>query len=51
MCKVIEDMLMEERIEIAKDMLLDGTLTLEKIAKYARLPLDEVRKLQAGQSA
>lgn len=51
MCKVIEDMRkeerIEERIEIAKNMLLDGVLPLEKIAEYARLSLDEVRKLQA----
>ena len=55
MCKVIEDMRKEERIEaraeerieIAKNMLLDGVLPLEKIAEYARLSLDEVRKLQA----
>ena len=55
MCKVIEDMRkeerIEERIEIAKNMLLDGMLSLEKIAEYARLSLDEVRKLQAGQNA
>ena len=54
MCKVIEDMRreerIEERIEIAKNMLLDGMLSLEKIAEYARLSLDEVKKLQAGQS-
>lgn len=51
MCKVIEDMRREERMEIAKNMLLDGVLPLEKIAEYARLSLEEVRKLQAGQSA
>jgi len=31
MCKVIEDMRKEERIEIAKNMLLDGMLSLEKL--------------------
>ena len=51
MCKVIEDMLREERLEIAKTMLLDRMLPLEKIAEYARLSIDEVRKLQAGQFA
>lgn len=54
MCKVIEDMRKEERkeerIEIAKNMLFDGILSLEKIAEYARLPIDEVKKLQTGQS-
>ena len=51
MCKVIEEMRKEEReeerLEIAKTMLLDGMLPLEKIAEYARLSIDEVRKLQA----
>ena len=55
MCKVIEDMRkeerIEERIEIAQNMLLDGMLSLEKIAEYARLPLDAVRKLQSEHSA
>lgn len=64
MCKVIEDMRreereegmkegrkegrMEERIEVAKKMLFDGVLPLEKIAEYARLSLDEVKHLQDG---
>lgn len=55
MCKVIEDMLMEERNEnmraVALRMLADGALALEKIAEYAGLSLDEVKKLQAGQGA
>ena len=55
MCKVIEEMRKEEReeerLEIAKTMLLDGMLPLEKIAEYARLSIDEVRKLQAEQFA
>ena len=54
MCKVIEDMRkeerIEERIEIAKNMLLDGMLSLEKIAEYARLSLEDVKKLQAAQN-
>ena len=59
MCKVIEDMRKEEREEgikegmrmTARRMLADGTLALEKIAKYVGLSLDEVKKLQAGQGA
>lgn len=59
MCKVIEDMRKEEREEATKAekkrtvfrMLADGTLALEKIAEYVGLPLDEVKKLQAGQGA
>ena len=63
MCKVIEDMRREEREEATKEatkaekkrtvlrMLADGTLALEKIAEYVGLPVEEIRKLQAGQGA
>ena len=54
MCKVIEDMRNQERketmIEVAKKLVFDGTLTLEKIAECVGLSLDEVKRLQAGQS-
>ncbi len=62
MCKLIEDMRMEERAEgiregmekgmekgmldTAKRMLEDGKLALEKIAEYSGLPLEEVLKLK-----
>lgn len=50
MCKVIEDMRTQERkeamIDTAKRMIADGILTLEKIAEYVGLPLDEVKNLQ-----
>ena len=48
MCQVLEDMRTQERKEIAKKLLCDGTLTLEKIAECVGLPLDEVKKLQTG---
>ena len=55
MCKIMEDMLLQERkettIAFAKKMIADGILSLEKIAEYAGLPLDEVKKLQAGHQA
>lgn len=47
MCKVMEDMRYESLKEVAKRMLADGMLTLEKIAEYAGLPLEEVKKLEA----
>lgn len=55
MCKIFEDLRkealeegrIEKAIENAKNMLVDGKLTLEKIAEYAGLPLDEVKKLKA----
>lgn len=50
MCKAMEDMrnqtLKEGMINVAKRMLADGTLTLEKIAEYAGLSLDEVKRLK-----
>lgn len=46
MCKVMEDMRKESLKEVAKRMLSDGMLTLEKIAEYVGLPLDEVKKLK-----
>ena len=59
MCKVMEDMrkeslqegIKEGAINTAKRMLTDGILTLEKIAEYAGLPLDEVKKLKAEGTA
>lgn len=55
MCKAMEDMrnqtLKEGMINVAKRMLDDGTLTLEKIAEYAGLSLDEVKKLKADITA
>ena len=53
MCKVIEDMRAQERkettIAVAKKMIADGLLTLEKIAEYVGLSLDEVKSLQTEQ--
>ena len=63
MCKVMEDMRKESleegvkegikagAINTAKRMLSDGMLTLEKIAEYAGLPLDEVKKLKTERTA
>ena len=55
MCKVIEDMRTQERreamIDTAKRMIADGILTLEKIAEYVGLSLDEVKSLQTGHNA
>ena len=59
MCKVMEDMRTQERretrretmMEVAKKLLLDGTLTLEKIAECVGLSLDEVKNLQTGHNA
>ena len=55
MCRIMEDMrneslnegIQEEKRMTVIRMLTDGMLTLEKIAEYAGLPLDEVKKLKA----
>lgn len=54
LCRIMEDMRNESLKEGIPDkkrmtvirMLADGMLTLEKIAEYAGLPLDEVKKLK-----
>lgn len=50
MCKAMEDMrnqtLKEGMSEVAKRMLADGTLTIEKIAEYSGLSMEEVEQLK-----
>ena len=43
----IKEGIKEGAINTARRMLADGILTLEKIAEYAGLPLDEVKRLEA----
>lgn len=57
MCRIMEDMRNESlkegikkgAINTAKKMLADGTITLEKIAEFAGLSIDEVKKIKADQ--
>ena len=53
MCRAMEDMrnqtLKEGMINVAKKMLGDGTITLEKIAEFVGLSVDEVRNLKTDQ--
>ena len=51
MCKVMEDMRNESLKEVAKRMLSDEMLTLEKIAEYVGLSLEEVKKLKEERTA
>ena len=50
MCKAMEDMrnqtLKDGMIDVAKRMLADGTLSLEKIAEYSGLSIEEVKTLE-----
>lgn len=54
MCKAMEGMRNQAAYErtqtVARRMLADGTLALEKIADYVGLSLEEVKKLQIEQS-
>ena len=59
MCRAIEDMLnrtvkeirLESNRAAARRMLLDGGLSLEKIAEFSGLSIEEVKKLQSEKSA
>lgn len=50
MCKVMENMRKESLAEVATRMLKAGKYALEEIAAISGLSLDEVKKLQTGQS-
>jgi len=54
-CKAMEDMrnqtLKDGMIDVAKRMLVDGTLSLQKIAEYSGLSIDEVKTLEENKKA
>ena len=43
MCRIFEEIQDEKATEIAREMLKDGN-TIEKIAKYTRLPEELIKK-------
>ena len=45
MCMAMEELITEDRIEIAEKMLEGGKLSPEDIALYSRLPLEKVKEL------
>ena len=55
MCRAMEDMrnqtLKEGMREVARRMLTAGRYALEESSEISGLSLDEIKKLQAGQSA
>lgn len=59
MCKIIEDLINEERkdatrdanVETALRMIKEGSFANEQIAKISNLHLDEVEKLIKGHTA
>ncbi len=54
MCRAMEEMrnqtLKEGMINVAKKMLEDGTITLEKIAEFVGLSVEEVKKIKTDQN-
>lgn len=51
MCKALEEMRKNERIEVAQRMLLSGKLGYEEIASYTDLTVEEVKALDQQKSA
>ena len=51
MCRAMEEMRDDVRVENALEMIRDGQLSLEKIAQYAGLPLEKIRELAENKSA
>ena len=45
MCQIMENRINEEKIELAKDAIKKGSLTLEQIADVLKLPLAFVQEL------
>ena len=50
MCRAMEEMRKDERIECALEMLADG-MPYEKVAKYSKLTIEEVKALDAKKPA
>ena len=50
MCRAMEEMRKDERIECALEMLADG-MPYEKVAKYSKLSIEEVKELASKKSA
>ena len=50
MCRAMEEMRKDERIECALEMLADG-MPYKKVAKYSKLTLEEVKELASKKSA
>ena len=45
MCAIVDNLIMEDRSDLARESIADGELTLEQIAKAFKLPLSDVEKL------
>ncbi len=45
MCKIMEDRIIRKSKKFAKKLIKSEDMSLEKIAEYSELPLEEVKKL------
>ena len=45
MCRAVEELLREDKLDAARKLLADGTLTVEKIAECLGLVVEDVEKL------
>ncbi|MCM1480894.1 MAG: hypothetical protein NC085_14415, partial [Muribaculaceae bacterium] len=51
MCKIMEELVIDERKRMAINMLADGKLSIKEIAKYSGLTVTEVKALAKKKSA
>ena len=51
MCEIWEEVKNDVRIENAKKMINDSVLSIEKIAEYTGLSIEQVRELTGNKSA
>ncbi len=51
MSSVVDEMLKEGKKEVARRLLTNGKLSIEEIAEYSGLSIDEVKQLQNEKSA
>ena len=51
MDRIKEQVLLEQAVEIAKEMIERGKMTLNEIAKLCELPLEKVQELAASTPA
>lgn len=50
MCKIMEDRITEEKIEMAKEEIRIGELSLEQISRAFHLPLPVIEELARAQA-
>ena len=43
--ELVEELMEDEKIESAEEMLKDGALSVEQISRYLRLPLEKIKEL------